>query len=39
MDFIVFKATKWEKFASEFFPYHLPFIGKRGQMEGRTNDE
>ena len=33
MDFIVFKATKWERFASEFFPYHLPFINKRTRVK------
>lgn len=30
---IVYKANSFEKFASRFFPYHIPFISKRTRIK------
>ena len=32
IDFIVYKATKWELFLSKHLPYWLPFISKRKRV-------
>lgn len=33
---IVYKASPFEKFASRFFPYHIPFISKRKRVKIRN---
>lgn len=33
---LVYRASKWEKFAAKFFPYHLPFINKRKRVNIRN---
>lgn len=30
---IVYKANRFEIFASKFFPYHIPFISKRKRVK------
>lgn len=30
---IVYRATRFEIFASKFFPYHIPFISKRSRVK------
>ena len=30
---IVYRANKFEIFASKFFPYHIPFISKRSRVK------
>lgn len=30
---IVYMATRFEIFASKFFPYHIPFISKRSRVK------
>ena len=30
---IVYKANRFELFASKFFPYHIPFISKRKRVK------